>query len=190
MSSWWPVGRDGTSIKENGTHHGDKIRRPLQVKDGGKKARNGRESDGVRWKRGSVEAVEDYLNNCAHVKMDIEVLESLLEARKPGGLSKVCPGALNKKRKQYFPALRHIREAEPLRVNQKTMAREPRTNTVHGKRVGNTSGMMSSIKEQLQKPRRAPTRHHENAVAAAKLVISKRRRWRPWVLNLAKTDEG
>ena len=49
------------------------------MKDGGKKTRNGRESDGVRWKKRVMEAVEDYLENCAHVKLDIEVLESLME---------------------------------------------------------------------------------------------------------------
>ena len=48
MNSWWPIGRDGTSTKENGTRRGDKIRRPLQVKDGGEKARSGRETAGVR----------------------------------------------------------------------------------------------------------------------------------------------
>ena len=47
MNSWWPIGRDGTSTKENGTHHGDKIRGPLRVKDGGEKARSGRESAGA-----------------------------------------------------------------------------------------------------------------------------------------------
>ena len=47
MNSWWPIGRDRTSTKENGTHHGNKIRRPLQVKDGGK-ARSGRDTAGVR----------------------------------------------------------------------------------------------------------------------------------------------
>ena len=34
---------------------------------------------GVRWKKGVMEAVDDYLDNCAHVKVDIEVLESLLK---------------------------------------------------------------------------------------------------------------
>ena len=78
VNSCWPVGRDGTGTKENGTHHGDKIRQSLQVKDGGKKARNGRESEEFGGKR-VMEAVEDNLENCAHVKVDIEVLESLLE---------------------------------------------------------------------------------------------------------------
>ena len=60
-----------------------KIRRPLQVKDGGKRAWNSRESGGVRWKNRVMEAAEDYLENCANVKVDIEVLESLMEPENP-----------------------------------------------------------------------------------------------------------
>ena len=73
-----------------------------------------------------MEAVEDYLENSAHVKVDIEVLESLLKPGKPGGLCKVRPEVFNEKRQQYFPALRHIREAEPHRGKQKTMTGESR----------------------------------------------------------------
>ena len=36
----------------------------------------------------------------------------------------VSPGALNEKRQQHFPAIRHIRKADPLRGKQKTMAGE------------------------------------------------------------------
>ena len=46
------IGRYGTSTKENGTHHKNKIRRSLQVKDGDKKVRSSRESAGVRQKKG------------------------------------------------------------------------------------------------------------------------------------------
>ena len=38
--------------KKTGTHGGDKIRRPLQEKVGGKRAWNSREVDGARWKKG------------------------------------------------------------------------------------------------------------------------------------------
>ena len=65
----------------------------------------------------------------------------------------------NKKRQQYVPALRHIREAEPLCGKQKTTVGEEKT--VYGKRVGKTSGMILSIKEQWQKPRCAPTRPYK-----------------------------
>ena len=78
VNSWWPVGRDGTSTKENGTHHGDKIRLLLQLMDGGK--RHGRAESWIELGGTRVmEAVEDYLENCANVKVDIEVLECLME---------------------------------------------------------------------------------------------------------------
>ena len=41
-----------------------------------------------------------------------------------GAVLMVRPEVLNEKGQQYFPALRHIREAEPLRGKQKTMAGE------------------------------------------------------------------
>ena len=72
----------------------------------------------------------------------------LVEARKLGGLSEVRPEVLNEKMHQCFPALRHIREAVGWSVRGKM---------VHGKRVGKTSGMTLSMKEQWQEPRRAPT---------------------------------
>ena len=77
VNSWWSAARDGTSTKENGTHHGDKTRLPLQVMDGGKRAWNG-----VGWnsmENRVMEAAEDYLENCANMNVDIEVLETLLK---------------------------------------------------------------------------------------------------------------
>ena len=64
--------------------------------------------------KGVMDAVEDDLENWAQVKVDIEVVESLLKPEKTRGFAKVHPEALNEKREQYFPALRHVREAEPL----------------------------------------------------------------------------
>ena len=50
-----------------------------------------------------TEAAEDYLEKCANMKVDIEVLERLME---PENLdhSKVHPEVLDKRRQQYFPA--------------------------------------------------------------------------------------
>ena len=79
VNSWWSAARDGTSTKECGTHFGDKIRRPLQVMVGGKRAWNSRELDGARCENSVMEAAEDYLENCASMKVDIEVLERLIE---------------------------------------------------------------------------------------------------------------
>ena len=59
----------------------------------------------------------------------------------------VSPEALNEKRQQHFPALRHIRKAEPLRGKQKTMAGES-GKMVHGKEADKTSGVKLSIKEK------------------------------------------
>ena len=73
-----------------------------------------------------MDAVEDFVENSAQVKVDIEVVESLPQPEKRRDLSRVHPEALNDKRQQYFPALRHIREAETLRGKQKTMAEESR----------------------------------------------------------------
>ena len=42
--------RDGTSTEGSGTRLGGKIRLPLQVMDGGRRAWNSRELDGARWK--------------------------------------------------------------------------------------------------------------------------------------------
>ena len=73
-----------------------------------------------------VEAVEDYLDNCAHVKVDIEVLESLPKQENLEVSLRYILKVLNERRQQSFPSFRHIREAEPLRGKQKTMAGESR----------------------------------------------------------------
>ena len=66
VSSWWSAARDGTGTKESGTHLGDKIRRPLQ---------KGLEQQRVGWR--SVE--KGYLENCANMKVVIQVSERLME---------------------------------------------------------------------------------------------------------------
>ena len=68
-------------------------------------------------------------------------------ARKPRDLSKVHPEVLDKRRQQYFPALRYIRETGPLRGKQKKMVGESGEKTVHSKRVGKASWMILSITE-------------------------------------------
>ena len=61
--------------------HGDKIRRLLQVKDGGKQAwdslRNRRQSVGAKMKNREIDAAEDYLERCAQVVVTIDLVESL-----------------------------------------------------------------------------------------------------------------
>ena len=63
---WWSVVSDGTSTTAGRTHHGDKIRLLLQVKDSGKRVWMGRELDGKSVEKEVMGAVENYLENCAH----------------------------------------------------------------------------------------------------------------------------
>ena len=77
--SSWSAARDGTSSRGSGAHLGCKIRRPLQVMDGCKRAWNSGELDGARWKKKVMEAAEDYLESCANVKVYIQTLERLME---------------------------------------------------------------------------------------------------------------
>ena len=63
VNPWWSAARDGQA--------------PKKV-DGGR-SWNSRELDGARWKKGVMEAVDGYLENCANVKVDIEFLERLIE---------------------------------------------------------------------------------------------------------------
>ena len=103
-----------------------------------------------------MEAVEDYLENCAHVKVDIEVLESLL---KPENLE-VSPRYVLKystRRGSNIFQLFDTSEKPNHFVASRRRWLESQGKMVHGKRVGKTSGMILSIKEQWQKPRRAPT---------------------------------
>ena len=59
--------------------------------------------------------MEVYLENCAHVKVDIEVLESLLKPESLEVSLRYVQKHSTRRGTNIFPALRHIREAEPLR---------------------------------------------------------------------------
>ena len=120
-----------------------------------------------------MEAVEDNLENCAHVKVDIEVLESLL---KPENLEVSLRSVLkcSTRRGSIFPALRHIREAEPIRGKQKTMAGESGKN---GARQESGQNEWHDMECQGAMAKAPPCSDRtQNAVAAAKLVASQRRR--------------
>ena len=125
----------GHAPKRSGTHLGGKIRLLLQVMDGGKrvwKSRRAAES----WmelggKKKVMEAVEDYLENCANMKVDVEVLERLVEPENREIFLRYILKYSTRGRQQYFPALRHIRETGPLRGKQKKMVGESREHTVH-----------------------------------------------------------
>ena len=49
------------------------------MKDSGKRVWKGRALDGPLRKKKGYGAVENYLDNCVHMKMDVEVLERLME---------------------------------------------------------------------------------------------------------------
>ena len=92
-----------------------------------------------------MEAVEDYVENCANVKVDIEVLESSMEAKKPRDLFKVIllcltRGGIN---------ISWQAEDDSWRVRGKT---------VHGKRVGKKSGMIFEYQGGMAKAQPCPDR--------------------------------
>ena len=72
-----------------------------------------------------MEAVEDYLENCANVIVDSEVLERLMEPEKLEISPRYILKYSTRGGSTTFPALRHIRETGPLRGKQKTMLGEP-----------------------------------------------------------------
>ena len=102
-----------------------------------------------------MEAVEDYLENCDHVKVDIDILLSLL---KPEKLEVSLRYVLkySTRRGSYIFQLFDTSEKPNFFVASRRRWLESQGKMVHGKRVGKTSGMLLSIKEQWQRPRPAP----------------------------------
>ena len=83
---------------------------------------------------GLRDAVEGYLESCARVTVDIDAVERLL---RPGNLEVSL---------KYV--LKHEAEDDGWKAREET---------VHGRRMGKTSGMTLIIKEARQKLCRAPT---------------------------------
>ena len=121
-----------------------------------------------------MDAVVEYLENCSQIEVDIEVVESLLkpESRQVSPRYLLKHSTRDRKIFQFFDTSEKPRttlwqaEHDLWRVIG---------DTVHGKRVGKTSGMILSIKELWQKPT-VPRQNPTNAVAAAKFAVSQRRR--------------
>ena len=98
-----------------------------------------------------MEAVEDYPETSAHVKVDIDVLESLLKPKKlEVSLRYVLKHATG--RGSNIFQLFDTSEKPNHFVASRIRWLESEGKMVDGKRVGKTSG----IKEQWQRPRRAP----------------------------------
>ena len=111
-------------------------------------------------------AMDDYLERCAKIRVDIEALERLMESEEAEVCLRYIFEVRDEKSHPYFRALRHMREKGPFRGKQKRLVGEL------CKKVGNMNGKISSIKEQWQKLRRALKKYSQNAVATAKLVVN------------------
>ena len=102
-----------------------------------------------------MDAVEDYLESCAQVIVDIEVVERL---QRPENLEVSLRYVLKHATRRGSNIFQLFETSE--RPNHFVAIRrrwlESQEETVHGKRTGKTSGMTLSIKEPGQKLRRAP----------------------------------
>ena len=100
--------------------------------------------------------------------------EKIAKAGKSWGLLEVHLEAHSKKRQQYFPALRHIWKAEPLRGKQKTMVgksgKRRCTAGEWAKRVVRLWVSRSQVKSS------AVPQHPTDSPASAKLIVGWRRR--------------
>ena len=94
-----------------------------------------------------MEAAEDYLENCANMKVDIEALERFNGATKPRDLCKVHPEVLDERRQQYISSSSTQSEKQDHFVASRKRWFQSQGNRVRSKRVGKTSGMILSIKE-------------------------------------------
>ena len=102
-----------------------------------------------------MEAVEDYPGTCAHVEVDFDTMESLLKPEKfEVSLRYVLKYATG--RGSNIFQLFDTSEKPNHFVASRIRWLESQGKFVHGKRVGKTSGIMLSTKEQWQRPRRAP----------------------------------
>ena len=121
---------------------------------------------------GFRDAAEGYLESCARVTVDIDVVERLLTPE------------------NFEVSLKYV-------LKHEANGWKAREETVHSRRMGKTSGMTSSIKETRQKLCRAPTapcrltsfskaRRRPIEEEAHRVVMEDRRRRRIAFENLAK----
>ena len=93
-----------------------------------------------------MEAVEDYPENCAHVKLDIEALESLLKPENLDGSPRYVL-KYSTRRGSNISQLFDTSEKPNHFVASRRRWLESQGKMVHSKRVGKTSGMILSTKE-------------------------------------------
>ena len=102
-----------------------------------------------------IDAVEDYLESCAQVKVDIDVVERLLRPENfEVSLRYVLKHAAGRGSNIF-----HLFDTKSRTTLSQTEddGWKVREETVRGRRMGKTSGTTLSIKEPEQKLRRAPT---------------------------------
>ena len=129
-----------------------------------------------------MDAVEDYLESCAQVKVDIEVVESLL---RPENLEVSLRYVLKHatRRGSNIFQLFDTSESRTTLWQAEDVGWRVREETVHGKGMGKTSGITLGIRE-LGRAKASPCSRQNptSAPASGKLVISWGRR-RPLGLN-------
>ena len=117
-----------------------------------------------------MDAVEDYLESCAQIIVDIEVVERL---QRPENLEVSLKYVLKHatgRGSNIFQLSDTSGKSQTISWQAENDGWKAREETVHGKKEGKTSGMTLSFKELRQKPRRAPTEPYK------RLCLSKARR--------------
>ena len=142
----------------------DKYRRAPWRQDSSASAREGwwredEEQPTVGWRpkeKRVMDAVDDYLENCAQVKVEISRWWKVW--LRPENLEVSLRYVLKHatRRDSNIFQLFDTSEKPNHFVASRRRWLESQGKMVHGKRVGKTSGMILSIKEQWQKPRRTP----------------------------------
>ena len=107
-------------------------------------------------KKRVIDAVEDYLESCAQVIVEIELVESLLRPENLEVSFRYVLKHATSRSSNIFQLFSTSEKAESL-LWQADDGWKVREETMRGRRMGETSGTTLGIKEPRQKLRRAPT---------------------------------
>ena len=133
-----------------------------------------------------MNAVEDFLENCAQVIVDIEVVESLLRPENPEVSPRYVLRHSTRRGSKIFQLFDTSEKPNHFEASRRRYL-ESQGETVHGKKVGKTSDMTLCIKEPRQKLRRALTALYKTREEEDQWVVMEdRRRRRIAFENLAK----
>ena len=100
-------------------------------------------------------AVENYLQNFADIKVDVEALARSIEPEDEGVCLRYILKYSTRGGSNIFQLFDTSEKPKHFVASRRRWL-ESQGKMVHGKRVDKTSGMILSIEEQWQKPRRAP----------------------------------